>query len=143
MAGILNSLMFPVSRLPVRLFPEAMQSKVSDEGSSGGIDSFWWIRRRNLHSRPGSRHLCELLDGLFLSFPDGTSAPGGVDHSINYHTVHFAEEIRALTTNWGVDLVLDAVGGDVLRRGYELLAPLGRLVSCGLSQQHPRSDEAG
>ena len=61
----------------------------------------------------------------------------GVDHSINYQSGDFYEEIRALTSGRGVDLVLDAVGGDVLRRGYDLLAPLGRLVSYGLSAAAP------
>lgn len=34
----------------------------------------------------------------------------------------------------GVDIVLDAVGGDSWRRGYALLAPLGRLVCYGVSE---------
>ncbi|MFQ5745362.1 MAG: zinc-binding dehydrogenase [Acidobacteriota bacterium] len=57
----------------------------------------------------------------------------GVDHPINYRTHDFAAEIRRLTGGCGVDLILDAVGGDTMRKGYELLSPLGRLVSYGLS----------
>jgi len=34
----------------------------------------------------------------------------------------------------GVDIVLDAVGGDSWRQGYALLAPLGRLVCFGASE---------
>jgi NADPH:quinone reductase-like Zn-dependent oxidoreductase len=34
----------------------------------------------------------------------------------------------------GVDIVLDAVGGDSWRRGYALLAPAGRLVCYGVSE---------
>ena len=34
----------------------------------------------------------------------------------------------------GVDVVLDAVGGDSWRRGYALLAPMGRLVCFGASE---------
>jgi synaptic vesicle membrane protein VAT-1 len=34
----------------------------------------------------------------------------------------------------GVDIVLDAVGGDAWRRGYALLAPAGRLVCYGASE---------
>lgn len=34
----------------------------------------------------------------------------------------------------GVDIVLDAVGGDSWRQGYALLAPLGRLVCYGASE---------
>jgi NADPH:quinone reductase-like Zn-dependent oxidoreductase len=43
------------------------------------------------------------------------------------------EAVRALAPN-GVDIVLDAVGGDSWRRGYDLLAPLGRLVCYGASE---------
>jgi synaptic vesicle membrane protein VAT-1 len=41
------------------------------------------------------------------------------------------EAVRALTN--AVDLVLDPVGGESLRKGYDLLAPAGRIVSYGLS----------
>jgi len=57
----------------------------------------------------------------------------GVDHPINYTKVKFDDQIRERIGKRGLDLVLDAVGGNTLRRGYELLAPLGRIVSYGLS----------
>jgi NADPH:quinone reductase-like Zn-dependent oxidoreductase len=57
----------------------------------------------------------------------------GVDHPINYRRAKFDDEVRERVGDRGLDLVLDAVGGDTLRRGYALLAPLGRLVSYGLS----------
>ena len=41
--------------------------------------------------------------------------------------------IRRAVPN-GVDIVLDAVGGDSWRQGYALLAPLGRLVCYGVSE---------
>lgn len=40
------------------------------------------------------------------------------------------EAVRTLTPR-GVDIVLDAVGGDSWRKGYDLLAPAGRLVCYG------------
>jgi NADPH:quinone reductase-like Zn-dependent oxidoreductase len=43
------------------------------------------------------------------------------------------DAVRALAPD-GVDVVLDAVGGDSWRRGYDLLAPLGRLVCYGASE---------
>jgi synaptic vesicle membrane protein VAT-1 len=43
------------------------------------------------------------------------------------------ERVRRLAPQ-GVDIVLDAVGGDSWRRDYELLAPLGRLVCYGVSE---------
>lgn len=43
----------------------------------------------------------------------------------------FAEGVLAATGGRGVDLALDPVGGDTLRRGLESLALFGRLVSFG------------
>lgn len=53
----------------------------------------------------------------------------GADHAINYKTQDFVSEIKTLTDNRGVDLVLDMVGGDYLRRNVQSLAPFGRHVS--------------
>ncbi|MET8957083.1 quinone oxidoreductase family protein [Streptomyces sp. NPDC004393] len=43
----------------------------------------------------------------------------------------FSEDVRRATGGSGVDLVLDPVGGDTLRRGLDALAVFGRLVSFG------------
>uniref|UniRef100_A0AAU2VJ69 Zinc-binding dehydrogenase n=1 Tax=Streptomyces sp. NBC_00008 TaxID=2903610 RepID=A0AAU2VJ69_9ACTN len=43
----------------------------------------------------------------------------------------FPAEVRRATGGRGVDLVLDSVGGDTLRRGLDALAVFGRLVSFG------------
>ncbi|MFI2200462.1 zinc-binding alcohol dehydrogenase family protein [Streptomyces sp. NPDC020192] len=43
----------------------------------------------------------------------------------------FPEEVRRATGGRGVDLVLDPVGGDTLRRGLDALAVFGRLASFG------------
>ncbi|MFM9372747.1 zinc-binding alcohol dehydrogenase family protein [Streptomyces sp. Da 82-17] len=43
----------------------------------------------------------------------------------------FGEDVRRATGGRGVDLVLDPVGGDTLRRGLDALATFGRLVSFG------------
>ncbi|MEY9968294.1 NADPH2:quinone reductase [Streptacidiphilus sp. MAP12-16] len=43
----------------------------------------------------------------------------------------FVGEVRRATGDRGVDLVLDPVGGDTLRRGLDTLAVFGRLVSFG------------
>lgn len=52
-----------------------------------------------------------------------------------YHEVFrpdtFETDVRRTTGGRGVDLVLDPVGGDTLRRGLEALAVFGRLVSFG------------
>jgi len=55
----------------------------------------------------------------------------GCDHPIDYHTVDYADEIRKLTDDRGVDAVLDALGGDDWKKGYSLLRPGGLLIPFG------------
>jgi NADPH:quinone reductase-like Zn-dependent oxidoreductase len=57
----------------------------------------------------------------------------GVELAINYREQPFQRHVLEAFGRKSVDLVLDSVGGRVLQQGYELLAPLGRLVSYGLS----------
>lgn len=71
----------------------------------------------------------------------GTASPSkfdflrtwGVHHPIDYHTLDFEEEIRRLTHGEGVDIVLDAVGGESFAKSYRLLKPAGRLMIYGFS----------
>ncbi|HZZ23291.1 MAG TPA: medium chain dehydrogenase/reductase family protein [Roseiarcus sp.] len=57
----------------------------------------------------------------------------GVNHLIDYRTEDFEESARQITGGRGVELILDAVGGDSLKKGYRLLAPTGRLGIFGAS----------
>lgn len=50
---------------------------------------------------------------------------------INYEDVDFAEEIRALTDERGVDLVADHVGQATWQQSIDSLAKGGRMVVCG------------
>jgi len=61
----------------------------------------------------------------------------GVDHIIDYRHVDVAAEVRRLTGGRGVDVVLDPLGGSSFDTSYRLLAPLGRLVMCGVSSVAP------
>ena len=63
----------------------------------------------------------------------GVLADAGVDHPIDYRRLDYVAEVRRLTRNAGVDLVLDALGGRDWSRGYDLLAPCGQLVVFGWS----------
>jgi synaptic vesicle membrane protein VAT-1 len=45
----------------------------------------------------------------------------------------FAPAVRAVLGERGLDLILDAVGAASWKKGYDLLAPCGRLVAFGLS----------
>jgi len=55
----------------------------------------------------------------------------GAAHTINHREKDFAQEVRALTENRGVDVVLDCVAGEVWQKSLTALARGGRLVTCG------------
>jgi synaptic vesicle membrane protein VAT-1 len=62
----------------------------------------------------------------------------GVAHAIDYTTEDFEVEVKRITGGRGVDIVLDAVGGESLAKGYRCLAPLGRLFTFGGSGFAPK-----
>jgi NADPH:quinone reductase-like Zn-dependent oxidoreductase len=61
----------------------------------------------------------------------------GVAHCIDYRTQDFEAEVRRLTGGRGVDVVLDAVGGESFAKSYRCLASLGRLFLFGISSFAP------
>lgn len=63
----------------------------------------------------------------------------GVAHCIDYHTQDFAAEVKRITGGRGVDIALDAVGGDSFKRSFASLAPMGRLFCFGVSSFAPGS----
>ena len=56
----------------------------------------------------------------------------GADHAINYKATDFAEEAKKLTGGQGVDVILDMVAGDYVKREVECLAEDGRIVIIAL-----------
>jgi NADPH:quinone reductase-like Zn-dependent oxidoreductase len=57
----------------------------------------------------------------------------GCKHPIDYRTRDYAAEVRRLTDNKGVDLVLDPLGGRDWKKGIELLRPAGMLIAFGFA----------
>jgi NADPH:quinone reductase-like Zn-dependent oxidoreductase len=57
----------------------------------------------------------------------------GADHLIDYRREDFVARTREITNGRGVELVLDAVGGESFKKSYGLLAPTGRLGMFGVS----------
>lgn len=53
----------------------------------------------------------------------------GAAYAINYKTQDFVEQVKAVTDQQGVDVVLDMVGGDYLPRNLKCLKSGGRHVS--------------
>jgi NADPH:quinone reductase-like Zn-dependent oxidoreductase len=108
---------------------------------------------RVANARPGMKVLVHMAAGgvgqaaiqLLKRVPDvtiiGTASASkhdvirgwGVTHAIDYRTTDYAVEVRKITENKGVDIVLDALGGDDWKKGYDLLAPAGHLVAFGFA----------
>lgn len=61
----------------------------------------------------------------------------GMDHTIDYTSQDFAQEVSRITEGQGVDIVLDSLGGAASKKNFQLLAPLGRLFLFGVSSLAP------
>lgn len=56
----------------------------------------------------------------------------GANRAINYRTQDYAKEVKALTGGRGVDVILDMVAGDYVKRDIEAVADDGRIVILAL-----------
>ncbi len=52
----------------------------------------------------------------------------GADLSINYNTQDFAEEVKNFTKGKGVNVLLDMIAGDYMKRNFMVMAVEGRIV---------------
>src|SRR5271166_6097432 len=80
-----------------------------------------------------ARHIGARVIGTASAAKHGELRAVGVDHLIDYRTEDFEARARRITGGRGVELILDAIGGDSLKKGYRLLAPTGRLGTFGAS----------
>jgi NADPH:quinone reductase-like Zn-dependent oxidoreductase len=55
----------------------------------------------------------------------------GVDLCIDYNTENVKEKIMDYTNGYGVDLIIDPVGGKQWSESYSMLAPMGKLIVYG------------
>ena len=56
----------------------------------------------------------------------------GANHAINYKTQDYAAEVKKLTNGRGVDVILDMVAGEYVKRDIEAAADDGRIVILAL-----------
>ena len=63
----------------------------------------------------------------------------GADAAINYKEQDFVEEIKQLTDNKGVDVILDMIGGDYFPRNLKCMADDARLVQIAI-QSGPKAE---
>jgi len=59
----------------------------------------------------------------------------GVAHPINYRTTDFADAVRRIRGNDGLDVIFDSLGGAAVRKGLQLLAAGGRMVCFGAASR--------
>jgi len=55
----------------------------------------------------------------------------GADHVFDSRSLDFAEEVLALTGGEGVDVVLNSLAGEAIRRNLRVLKPFGRFLELG------------
>ena len=72
-----------------------------------------------IYTTAGSAAKRELLSGL------------GVEYVGDSRTVEFADEILDATDGYGVDVILNSLSGEAIRRGVQILAAGGRFVELG------------
>src|SRR3974390_3521227 len=80
-----------------------------------------------------AKHIGARVIGTASAAKHGEMQALGVDHLIDYHPEDFETRTREITGGHGVELILDAVGGDSWKKGYRVLAPTGRLGMFGVS----------
>ncbi|KAM8824825.1 synaptic vesicle membrane protein VAT-1 homolog [Synchiropus picturatus] len=54
----------------------------------------------------------------------------GVTHPIDYRTKDYVEEVRKISPK-GLDIILDPLGGSDTHKAYNLLKPMGKLITYG------------
>ncbi|XP_029944774.1 synaptic vesicle membrane protein VAT-1 homolog [Salarias fasciatus] len=59
-----------------------------------------------------------------------TISEGGVTHAIDYRTKDYVEEVRKISPK-GMDIILDPLGGSDTHKAYNLLKPMGKLITYG------------
>lgn len=98
---------------------KAGESVLIHGGSSGiGTAAIQLARARGarVFATAGSDEKCRACEAL------------GAERCINYREQDFVTEVKALTADRGVDVVLDMIGGDYLQRNIDVLGMDGRLV---------------
>jgi NADPH2:quinone reductase len=62
----------------------------------------------------------------------------GMDHGIDYTQAGWVDEVKTKSGGWGVNVVVDSVGGKILQGSIACLAPRGRAISVGSAGRDPQ-----
>jgi NADPH:quinone reductase-like Zn-dependent oxidoreductase len=136
-----------VRRMPATLgFVQAAAIPVAYATAAMLTSSYGHVRENErvlIHMAAGgvglaALQLCRRVRGVTI-FGTASSAKHaflkeqGLHHPIDYRSLDFEAEVRRLTAERGVHLILDPMGGRNWKKNYRLLAPLGRLMVFGLA----------
>ena len=55
----------------------------------------------------------------------------GIAHVMDSRSMAFVDEIRSITNGQGIDVVINALSGELLRQSFNLMAPYGRFIEIG------------
>jgi NADPH2:quinone reductase len=69
--------------------------------------------------------------------------PLGLDHGINYRDKDVVAEVKRLTDNKGVNVIVDSVGGSTLQGSINSLAYRGRVSMVGAAGREPMTVDVG
>jgi NADPH2:quinone reductase len=59
----------------------------------------------------------------------------GADHAIDYTAPDWVKDLRDLTGGKGIDVVLEATGGEILNQSIQAMGPFGRIVVFGAASR--------
>jgi NADPH:quinone reductase len=62
----------------------------------------------------------------------------GMDHGVDYTQDGWIDAVRSASGGWGVDVVVDPVGGKTLQGSIACLGPRGRAISVGSAGRDPQ-----
>jgi len=63
-------------------------------------------------------------------------------HIFSSRSLDFAQGVKRMTGNSGVDIVLNSLSGEALRKSWEVLAPFGRFIELGKKDIHSTGNSA-
>ncbi|MDE2361730.1 MAG: zinc-binding dehydrogenase [Hyphomicrobiales bacterium] len=80
-----------------------------------------------------AKHIGARVIGTASSAKHAALRAIGVDALIDYRTEDFEKRVREITEGRGVELAIDAVGGESFKKSFRALSPTGRLGMFGAS----------